>query len=109
MCECYSNFLRLQFCYLFNARVGSQSHSHVELRSRQLRRPLDPSRTPSASQFASNILRWLPSAHGSPITTGFAPKPPDCGAPVETQNSFSRAVFLQTSGLRGFSAELVSD
>jgi hypothetical protein len=33
-------------------------------------------------------------------------KPPDCDMPAETQNSVSPAVFLQTSGLRGFSTEV---
>jgi hypothetical protein len=66
----------------------------------------NPSR--SASLSVSNILRWLPSPQKSPITTGFARKPTDCDAPAEPPNSFSPVVFLQSSGLRGFSTELVS-
>ena len=45
----------------------------------------------------------------SPITTGFARKPPHCAASVGAVNSLSRPVCLQTSRLRGFSTELVSD
>jgi hypothetical protein len=47
--------------------------------------------------------------HRSAIATGFARKAPHCGRPPETQNSVSPAGWLQTSRLRGFSAELVSD
>ena len=65
--------------------------------------------TPSASPSATNILRWGFGALKSPITTGFAHKPPHCDTPAETRNSFSPAVCLQTSRLRGFSTELVSD
>ena len=60
-------------------------------------RMLDPSSSRSASLSASNILRWLPSVHRSPITTGSARKPPDCDAPAETQIFVSPTVFLQTS------------
>jgi hypothetical protein len=44
----------------------------------------------------------------SPITTGFARKPPHCAAPGEPQNSLSRPVCLQTSRLRGFNTVIVS-
>jgi len=43
------------------------------------------------------------------MTRGFPRKPPDCEALAEARNSFSAAVFLQTSGLRGFGTELISD
>jgi hypothetical protein len=69
---------------------------------------LDPSSTPSASPSARNILCLLPSPHKSPISTGFARKPLHYDASAETRNSFSPAVCLQTSRLRGFSTELVS-
>ena len=39
----------IEFGCLFSARFGFQSHSHEGFRSHQLRRPLDPSRTPSAT------------------------------------------------------------
>jgi len=71
-------------------------------------RMLDAGSSPSASPYATNILRSLPSAHESTITTGFARKPPHRDAPAETRNSFSPPVCLQTSGLRGFSTELVN-
>jgi hypothetical protein len=35
----------------FNCRVGFQPLSHVEIGTLQLRRPLDPSPSPSASSF----------------------------------------------------------
>src|SRR5262245_5433088 len=51
---CGNSLIRI--CVVFNARFGFQSHSHVELRSHQLRRPLDPSRTPSAAPYAVKTL-----------------------------------------------------
>jgi hypothetical protein len=65
--------------------------------------------SPSASALSSNILRCLTRGQKSPITTGFARKPPHCEAPAVTRNSLSPAVCLQSSGLRGFSTDLVSD
>ena len=41
----------------FQCAIWIPVHSHVELRSHQLKRPLDSSRTPSASSPATNILR----------------------------------------------------
>jgi hypothetical protein len=64
--------------------------------------------SPSASPSASNFLCHLASVHRSPITTGFAGKPPHCDAPTGTGNSLSRPICLQTSRLRGFSAEVLS-
>jgi hypothetical protein len=52
-------------------------------------------------------LVWGP--HRSPITMGFARKPPHCATPAESRNSLSRPDGLQSSRLRGFSTELVSD
>ena len=61
----------------------------------------------SASPPATNILRSLASAHRSPITMGFARKPPHCNALAEAPNSLPGVVVLQTCRLRGFSTELV--
>src|SRR5438270_503267 len=60
MCECYANFLRIEFGSVFNARFGSQSHSHVELRSHQLRRTLGSSRSRSTTLMPTISADVLP-------------------------------------------------
>src|SRR5688572_21085983 len=61
-----------------NAQVRTRSYSHVELWPHQLKRPLDSSRTPSASPLTQNILCQFPARepnnHGRPRT-----RPPNCG------------------------------
>jgi hypothetical protein len=47
----------------------------------KIQRTLDPSSSRSASPFATNMLRWVLSAHKSPITTGFACESPHCDGP----------------------------
>jgi hypothetical protein len=49
MCEWYSNFLWTKLACLLNARVGPQSLYHVGSWALQLKRPLAPSSSPSAT------------------------------------------------------------
>src|SRR3982074_215931 len=100
---------RVKFSYVFNQAVGCQYRSLGQVGGLQIQRTLDPSSSPSAILSASNVLRWLASPHRSPITTGFACKPPHCGTPAGSRNSLPRPVCLHTSRLREFSTELVSD
>ena len=72
------------------------------------RRTVSSNLTPSAIPSASNILRWLSSPQKPPINTGLPEQTSGLRHNGRDLNCLSPAVFLQTSGLRGFSTELVS-
>ena len=82
---------------LNNCRIGKTSKDPtkicksglgVSLMSGRLNwRTLDPGPSPSASSSATNVLCWLPRPNRSPLTTGFAGKPPHYAAPAEVRNS----------------------
>src|SRR6476646_6354030 len=86
----------------FQCTIGSQSHSHVEIRTLQIRRPLDPSSSLPASP-ARNFLHWDLSANRSPITTAFSRKPPHLpvGLPTGSENAYRSRQFSVHQGPAG--------
>ena len=74
------------------AKIVFHSPEHVGFRFLSLRQSIPAKYSLPPRQGAK-----IPNKHGPSRT-----KLCHCGPPAETQNSLSPAVFLQTSGLRGF-------